>query len=115
MSTWLVGQTEDSLGVEEDELDRHVCMLPLVHLVEKAAALFQASHSSSTAQMPEWMKRMHAAVDSSQAPQYVRLFLVKAVLHVERRHSDRAAAAQQQQTGSPGLPQVRMCSHPVAV
>ena len=37
----LMSQPEDSLSVEDDELDRHDCMLPLVHLVEKAAALFQ--------------------------------------------------------------------------
>ena len=36
-----MGQPEDSLSVEDDELDRHHCMLPLIHLVEKAAALFQ--------------------------------------------------------------------------
>ena len=36
-----MGQPEDSLSIEDDELDRHDCMLPLIHLVEKAAALFQ--------------------------------------------------------------------------
>ena len=101
-----MGQSEDSLSVEDDELDRHDCMLPLVHLVEKAAALFQASHSSSAVQMPEWMKRMHTAVESSQAARVVRLFLVKVVLHVERRHAEREAAAQQQ-AASPALSQVQ--------
>lgn len=37
----LMGQPEDSLSVEDDDLDRHDCMMPLIHLVEKAAALFQ--------------------------------------------------------------------------
>ena len=36
-----MAQPKDSLSVEDDELDRHDCMLPLIHLVEKAAALFQ--------------------------------------------------------------------------
>ena len=40
-SAMLMGQPGDSLSVEDDELDRHDCMLPLIHLVEKAAALFQ--------------------------------------------------------------------------
>jgi len=35
-------------------------------------------------------------VESSQVPKIVRLFLVKAVLHVERRHAEREAARQQQ-------------------
>ena len=79
-------------------------MLPLVQLLEKAAALFQSTHTSSSAsQMPEWMKRMHTAVESSQVPKAVRVFLVKAVLHVERRHADRQAAVQQQAAPSPGF------------
>ncbi|KAL3135934.1 hypothetical protein ABBQ32_006979 [Trebouxia sp. C0010 RCD-2024] len=87
----LMGQAEDSLSVEDDELDRHASMLPLIHLVEKAAALFSASHTGggSASGMPEWMKRMHAAVESSQVTRAVRLFLVKVVVHVERRHAER--------------------------
>ena len=45
--------------------------------------------------MPEWMKRMHTAVESSQVGKAVRLFLVKVVVHVERRHAERGAAGQQ--------------------
>lgn len=80
-------------------------MLPLVRLIEKAAALFHTTHTSSNTQMPKWMKCMHAAVESSQVPRLVRLFLVKAVLHVERRHAESEAAGQQQ-VQSPGLSQV---------
>ncbi len=112
-ATWLVGQTEDALSIEDDDLDRHDCMLPLVHLIEKAAVLFQASHSSTDAQMPEWMKRMHTAVESSQAPRNVRLFLVKAVLHVERRHAEREATVQQH-AQSPGWSQVSPCCQTAA-
>ena len=109
--TWLASQPEDALSVEDDELDRHTCMLPLVQLLEKAAALFQSAHTiSSTAPMPEWMRRMHTAVESSSVPKTVRLFLVKAVLHVERRHADRQAAVQQQQATSPGSSQVTHAS-----
>ena len=93
-NTWLLDQPEDSLSVEDDELDRHDCMLPLVHLIERAAALFPPSPNN--AQMLDWMIRMHVGVESSQVPKIVRLFLVKAVLHVERRHSEREAATQQQ-------------------
>ena len=93
-NTWLLDQPEDSLSVEDDELDRHECMLPLVHLIERAAALFPPSHNN--AQMLDWMARMHVGVESSQVPKIVRLFLVKALLHVERRHSEREAATQQQ-------------------
>lgn len=93
-NTWLLDQPEDSLSVEDDDLDRHDCMLPLVHFIERAAALFPPSHNN--AQMLDWMARMHVGVDSSQVPKIVRLFLVKAVLHVERRHSERESARQQQ-------------------
>lgn len=44
--------------------------------------------------MPEWMKRMHAAVEGGQVGRAVRLFLVKLVVHVERRHAERGAAGQ---------------------
>lgn len=80
-------------------------MLPLVRLIEKAAALFHTIHTSSNPQMPKWMKCMHAAVESSLVPRLVRLFLVKAVLHVERRHAE-SEAAEQQQVQSPGVSQV---------
>ncbi len=69
-------------------------MLPLVHLIERAAALFSPFHNNT--QMLDWMARMHVGVESSQVPKIVRLFLVKAVLHVERRHAEREAATQQQ-------------------
>lgn len=88
------GQEEDSLSIIDDELDSHDCMLPLIHLVEKAAALFQASHKQPGGAMPEWMKRMHDAVASGDVPKYGRLFLVKVVLHVDRRHAERQDAEQ---------------------
>lgn len=72
----------------------------------------QASHTGggSGSGMPEWMKRMHAAVESSQVSKAVRLFLVKVVVHVERRHAERGQGTrpgQQASTGpSPASPQV---------
>lgn len=54
--------------------------------------------------MPEWMKRMHAAVESSQAGRAVRLFLVKVVVHVERRHAERGQGT----SPSPASPQVAL-------
>lgn len=44
--------------------------------------------------MPAWMVLLHASVASRVTPQYARLFLVKAVLHVEARHTAHAAAEQ---------------------
>ena len=43
--------------------------------------------------MPAWMSLLHASMASRDTPQYARLFLVKAVLHVEARHTARMAAA----------------------
>ena len=88
------GEEEDSLSVIDDELDSHDCMLPLIHLIEKAAALFQSSHTQSGGAMPEWMKRMHDAVAGGEVPRYARLFLVKVVLHVDRRHAERQDPAE---------------------
>ena len=73
--------------------------------------LLQASHSSSSAVMPEWMKRMHTAVECNQVSKPVRLFLVKVVLHVERRHAERASVGQQA-GNSPASPQLQQsCIH----
>ena len=47
-----MSQPEDSLSIEDDELDRHDCMLPLIHLVEKAAALFQVRCKTSKTVAP---------------------------------------------------------------
>ena len=41
--------------------------------------------------MPAWMASLHAALCAEATPLYARLFLVKVVLHVDRRHTDRAA------------------------
>lgn len=47
--------------------------------------------------MPAWMSLLHGSVASQDTPQYARLFLVKAVLHVEARHAARMAAAGEQE------------------
>lgn len=47
--------------------------------------------------MPAWMSLLHGSMASQDTPQYARLFLVKAVLHVEARHTARMAAAGEQQ------------------
>lgn len=36
--------------------------------------------------MPAWMALLHSAVSDTSVPQYIRLFLTKAVLHVDKRH-----------------------------
>ena len=69
--------------------------------------VLQASHTGGGSAMPEWMKRMHAVVEASQARRAVRLFLVKVVVHVERRHAEREAAGQQAANSpGPASPQV---------
>lgn len=52
---------------------------------------------AGTDTMPAWMSLLHGSVASKDTPQYARLFLVKAVLHVEARHTARADAASQQE------------------
>ena len=47
--------------------------------------------------MPAWMSLLLGSVASPATPQYARLFLVKAVLHVEARHTARMAAAPEQE------------------
>ena len=42
--------------------------------------------------MPAWMSLLHAAVQDPTVPPYVRLFLLKAVLHVDKRHVARQEA-----------------------
>ena len=46
--------------------------------------------------MPAWMSLLHESIASHASPLYARLFLVKAVLHVEARHTARIAAAAEQ-------------------
>lgn len=42
--------------------------------------------------MPAWMALLHGAVSDASVPHYVRLFLTKAVLHVDKRHVARTGA-----------------------
>ena len=66
----LMGEVEDSLSVEDDELDRHASMLPLIHLVEKAAALFSVqSHKR------HW-QRLFPVAGQHPKPLAIALFLV---------------------------------------
>ena len=51
---------------------------------------------AGTGSMPAWMSLLHGSMASSDAPLYARLFLVKAVLHVEARHTARMAATGEQ-------------------
>ncbi len=41
--------------------------------------------------MPAWMALLHSAVSDTSVPHYVRLYLTKAVLHVDNRHVARTA------------------------
>ena len=95
----LPAATGDSLSVEDDWLDQHEVMLPLIQLIEKLAAKQPGSPGS----MPSWMEHLHRTVaavvndvDQNAVPRIVRLFLVKAVVHVDRRHAERQQAEAQQ-------------------
>ncbi|KAK9826371.1 hypothetical protein WJX81_003941, partial [Elliptochloris bilobata] len=93
---------EDALATQDDELDRHPAMLPLVRFIEKAASLPAGVKAE---RMPEWMAHLHRAVQSPEVPRYARLFLIKALLHVDRRHLDRVSAEQAlaERSGNPGV------------
>ena len=56
-------------------------------------AWVKGAEPAGTEAMPSWMSLLHGSVASQDTPQYARLFLVKAVLHVEARHTARLAAA----------------------
>ncbi|KAK9796984.1 hypothetical protein WJX73_006710 [Symbiochloris irregularis] len=68
--------------VMEDDLDSHVCMLPLVRLVERAATLLDESATD----MPAWMGLLHGLLADEQAPAASRLFVARLVMQVDRRH-----------------------------
>ena len=97
----LPAAASDSLSVEDDWLDQHEVMLPLIQLIEKLAAKQLGTPGS----MPSWMEHLHRTmasaagvngVDQQAVPRLVRLFLVKAVVHVDRRHVERQQAEAQQ-------------------
>ena len=64
---------------------------------ERVVQLHQERHSmccgADAAAMPAWMSLLHGSIAADATPLYARLFLVKAVLHVEARHTARMAAA----------------------
>lgn len=62
--------------------------------------------------MPAWMSLLHGSVASCETPLYARQFLVKAVLHVEARHSAHAAAAAASEE-SEVIPVAPSCKEPV--
>ncbi|EFJ51181.1 hypothetical protein VOLCADRAFT_87995 [Volvox carteri f. nagariensis] len=117
----------DELPYVDDEMDEHVCMLPLVQLIEKfsdpatwdsvaeagaiatakeaaaagAAAAGVAAAASSAlpgpdAPMPRWLSTLLEALSRTDTPRYIRLFLLKAVLHVEERVRQRKIRIQSQ-------------------
>ncbi len=54
--------------------------------------------------MLAWMTLLHSAVSDTSVPHYIRLFLTKAVLHVDKRHVARTEADPALQARSP-MPQ----------
>lgn len=42
--------------------------------------------------MPGWMQTLHSIAGSANTAAYLRLFLVKMVIHIDRRHADRVAS-----------------------
>ena len=97
----LPAAARDSLSVEDDWLDQHEVMLPLIQLIEKLAA----KQPGTPGNMSSWMEHLHRTmasgagvdgVDQQAVPRLVRLFLVKAVVHVDRRHAERQQTEAQQ-------------------
>lgn len=43
-------------------------------------------------EMPTWMQGLHTILGNAETPHYLRLFLIKVIIHVDRRHADRAAS-----------------------
>eukprot|EP00884_Botryococcus_braunii_P014588 jgi/Botrbrau1/2312/Bobra.39_1s0001.1 len=82
---------DDDLPTNDDELDRHPVMLPLVRLVERAADV--EPPPAQGGEMPGWMRRLHDAVSSEDVPNYVRQFLVRMILHVDKRAASGATGA----------------------
>ncbi|GIM07949.1 hypothetical protein Vretimale_12031, partial [Volvox reticuliferus] len=110
----------DELPYIDDEMDEHVCMLPLVQLIEKfsdaatwdtqaeAAAISAAKAAAaggggtgggdagSDAPPPRWLLAILDVLRSPHTPRYTRLFLLKAVLQVEERMRQRKIRIQVQ-------------------
>ncbi|KAK9839902.1 hypothetical protein WJX74_000152 [Apatococcus lobatus] len=80
---------QDALPTNEDDLDAEPVMLAAAQLVERAATLFEGGDGDT---MPSWMQSLHLLAGSAETPAYLRLFLIKLVIHVDRRHVDRAAS-----------------------
>jgi hypothetical protein len=99
-------QAVDTLGVSDDDLDRQYIMLPTVQLVERAASKFQHPHNNTNpGVMPEWMRLMHGTMSNSEVPRGVMLFLIKVVLHVDRRHNEVVFSTAVQEGMEKGLSQ----------
>lgn len=72
----------DALLLYDDELDTHECMLATVRLVEKASEL---SPRDGAGPLPGWLEHLATSLEDPGVPRYVRLYLVKVILHVEAR------------------------------
>ncbi|GAX74142.1 hypothetical protein CEUSTIGMA_g1591.t1 [Chlamydomonas eustigma] len=70
----------------DDDLDRHPCMVPLVLMLERANGL-ECHPADQGAPLPEWAVSLLRALsaDDQSSPRYVKVFLSKAILHVEAR------------------------------
>ena len=50
--------------------------------------------------MPEWLRLLHVSIASQETPKYVRFFLARMVLHVDRRHYEYQQTAQRDTEGN---------------
>ncbi|KAK9867398.1 hypothetical protein WJX84_001490 [Apatococcus fuscideae] len=91
----------DMLPTNEDVLDAEPAMLAVVQLVERAAELFEGGGGN---EMPTWMQGLHTILGNAETPHYLRLFLIKVIIHVDRRHADRAASQATDEGPQPSAP-----------
>ncbi|KAK3257047.1 hypothetical protein CYMTET_33851 [Cymbomonas tetramitiformis] len=86
------------LGVLEDDFDRNPCMPRLVQLIEHMAEMGVSSWGHAElppGAVPAWMQMLARALEDRATPSAARLFLAKALLHVQAR----AAARREASTG----------------
>ncbi|XP_002965996.2 DNA-dependent protein kinase catalytic subunit [Selaginella moellendorffii] len=77
-------QTEEHVefvALDQDDFDQHPCMGVILRLIDHLHSRFG---SPSSQQMPEWMKSIHATLESSSTHANVRLFLGKVVVKARK-------------------------------
>lgn len=77
---------------------QHIPCTPQVQLIERVSQL-----PSPPGSLPSWLQCLTRSLESPTTPRYARIFLVKAILHVELRSEAKAGSSSQgsQTQGAP--------------